>query len=87
MEVDFRAFDNATSNIYTINGRIVNVEGDPQSPHSQCCLCPKGAATLQLHYNRNRANRRRIAILLASLIGIAGGVYYFFFHLMSGFRR
>jgi hypothetical protein len=33
-----------------------------------------------------RANRRRIAILIASLIGLAGGVYYLFFHLMSGFR-
>ena len=33
-----------------------------------------------------RANRRRIAILIASLIGIAGGVYYLFFHLISGFR-
>jgi formate dehydrogenase major subunit len=43
--------------IYTINGRIVNIEGDPQSPHSEGCLCPKGAATLQLHYNRNRASR------------------------------
>ena len=32
------------------------------------------------------ANRRRIAILTASLIGIGGGVYYLFFHLMSGFR-
>jgi hypothetical protein len=32
------------------------------------------------------ANRRRIAISIASLIGIAGGVYYLFFHLMSGFR-
>jgi formate dehydrogenase major subunit len=44
-------------NIYTIKGRIVNIEGDSQSPHSEGCLCPKGAATLQLHYNRNRANR------------------------------
>ncbi|MEJ2154938.1 MAG: hypothetical protein P8X96_06360 [Desulfobacteraceae bacterium] len=43
--------------IYTVNGRIVNIEGDPQSPHSQGCLCPKGASTLQLHYNRNRASR------------------------------
>jgi hypothetical protein len=33
-----------------------------------------------------RANRRRITILTVSLIGIAGGVYYLFFHLMSGFR-
>jgi formate dehydrogenase major subunit len=43
--------------VYTINGRIVNIEGDPQSPHSEGCLCPKGASTLQLHYNRNRASR------------------------------
>jgi formate dehydrogenase major subunit len=43
--------------IYTINGRIVNIEGDPQSPHSEGCLCPKGAAALQLHYNRHRADR------------------------------
>jgi formate dehydrogenase major subunit len=43
--------------IYTINDRIVNIEGDPQSPHNEGCLCPKGAATLQLHYNRNRASR------------------------------
>ncbi len=33
-----------------------------------------------------RANRRRIAFLIASLIGIAGGLYYVFFHLISGFR-
>jgi len=32
------------------------------------------------------ANRRRIAFLIASLIGIAGGVYYLFFHVVSGFR-
>ena len=34
----------------------------------------------------NRANRKRVAISIASLIGIAGAVYYLFFHLMSGFR-
>ncbi len=34
----------------------------------------------------NRANRKRIAISIASLIGIAGAAYYLFFHLMSGFR-
>ena len=33
-----------------------------------------------------RANRRRIFWLIASLIGIAGGLYYLFFHLISGFR-
>jgi hypothetical protein len=34
----------------------------------------------------NRANRKRVALSIASLIGIAGAVYYLFFHLMSGFR-
>ena len=33
-----------------------------------------------------RAHRRRIGIMIASLIGIAGGLYYLFFHLISGFR-
>ena len=33
-----------------------------------------------------RSNRRRIFWLIASLIGIAGGLYYVFFHLISGFR-
>ena len=33
-----------------------------------------------------RAHRRRIAIMIASLIGAAGGLYYLFFHLISGFR-
>ena len=33
-----------------------------------------------------RSNRKRIAISITSLIGIAGAAYYLFFHLMSGFR-
>ena len=33
-----------------------------------------------------RANRKRVALSIASLIGLAGAVYYLFFHLMSGFR-
>lgn len=33
-----------------------------------------------------RVNRRRIGLLIAGLIGIAGGLYYLFFHLISGFR-
>ena len=33
-----------------------------------------------------RATRRRVALLIASLIGISGGVYYLFFHVISGFR-
>ena len=34
----------------------------------------------------HRANRKRVVISIASLIGIAGAAYYLFFHLMSGFR-
>ena len=32
----------------TGKGRIVSIEGDPQSPISEGHLCPKGAATFQL---------------------------------------
>jgi hypothetical protein len=34
----------------------------------------------------HRATRRRIVLLIASLLGIAGGAYYLFFHVISGFR-
>jgi formate dehydrogenase major subunit len=40
--------------VHTIGGRIVNIEGDPRSPHNEGTLCPKGAATYQLHVNPNR---------------------------------
>jgi len=37
--------------------RIVNIEGDVRSPINQGTLCPKGAATYQLHVNPNRATK------------------------------
>ena len=37
--------------------RIVNIEGDPRSPHNEGTLCPKGAAIYQLHVNPNRATK------------------------------
>ena len=40
--------------VHTIEGRIVNIEGDPRSPHNEGTLCPKGAAIFQLHVNPNR---------------------------------
>jgi formate dehydrogenase major subunit len=43
--------------VHTIDGEIVNIEGDPRSPHSEGCLCPKGAAIYQLHKNPNRATK------------------------------
>jgi formate dehydrogenase major subunit len=30
------------------DGKLIDIEGDPDSPISQGCLCPKGAATFQL---------------------------------------
>jgi formate dehydrogenase major subunit len=43
--------------VHTINGEIVNIEGDLRSPHNEGCLCPKGAAIYQLHKNPNRATK------------------------------
>src|SRR5712691_4369063 len=40
--------------VHTIDGKIVNIEGDPRSPHNEGTLCPKRAATYQLHVNPNR---------------------------------
>jgi formate dehydrogenase major subunit len=35
-------------NVYVTDGKVVQIEGDPDSPVSRGRLCPKGAATLQL---------------------------------------
>ena len=35
-------------NVYVKDGRVVQIEGDPDSPVSRGRLCPKGAASLQL---------------------------------------
>src|SRR5437763_5593222 len=43
--------------IHTVDGKIVNIEGDPRSPHNEGTLCPKGAAIYQLHMNPNRATK------------------------------
>jgi len=43
--------------VHTIEGKIVNIEGDLRSPHNEGTLCPKGAAILQLHHNPNRATK------------------------------
>ncbi len=34
--------------VYIKDQKIVDIEGDPRSPISDGCLCPKGAATFQL---------------------------------------
>jgi formate dehydrogenase major subunit len=40
--------------VHTVDGQIVNIEGDSRSPHNEGTLCPKGAATFQLHINPHR---------------------------------
>ena len=39
------------------DNKIVNIEGNPDSPISRGTLCPKGAATYQLAVNDNRITR------------------------------
>jgi len=39
------------------DGKIVNIEGNPDSPVSRGTLCPKGAATYQLAVNPNRVTQ------------------------------
>lgn len=43
--------------IYVQDGRIIDIEGNPESPISAGHLCPKGAATYQLINNPNRPTK------------------------------
>jgi len=43
--------------IHVKQGEIINIEGDPRSPHNEGTLCPKGAAIFQLHRNPNRPTK------------------------------
>lgn len=39
------------------NGKLINVEGDPDSPISRGALCPKGSASFQLTVNPDRQTK------------------------------
>jgi formate dehydrogenase major subunit len=43
--------------VYVKDGRILDIEGNPESPISAGHLCPKGAATYQLTVNPNRPQK------------------------------
>jgi formate dehydrogenase major subunit len=43
--------------VYVQNEKIIDIEGDPRSPISNGCLCPKGAATFQLVTGSHRVQR------------------------------
>jgi formate dehydrogenase major subunit len=42
--------------VYVRDEKIIDIEGDPASPLSQGCLCPKGAATFQLVTGSHRVD-------------------------------
>ena len=43
--------------VYVKDHKIIDIEGDPRSPISNGCLCPKGAATFQLVTGSQRVHR------------------------------
>jgi formate dehydrogenase major subunit len=43
--------------IYARDGRIIDIEGNPDTPHTLGRLCPKGAATIQLSNNPLRPTK------------------------------
>ena len=43
--------------VYVKDHKITDIEGDPDSPISEGCLCPKGAATMQLVTGEHREHR------------------------------
>lgn len=40
--------------VYVKDGKVIDIEGDDDSPVSKGCLCPKGSASYQLDINRRR---------------------------------
>ena len=43
--------------VYTVGDKVVDIEGNPDSPVAYGSLCPKGAAIYQLHVNPNRLTK------------------------------
>jgi formate dehydrogenase major subunit len=43
--------------VYHKDGRLISIEGDPNSPISRGRLCPKGAATYELHTHSGRLKK------------------------------
>ncbi len=46
-----------SQDVYSKNGEIIDIEGDPESPINEGTLCPKGANTFQLVSNPHRITR------------------------------
>lgn len=43
--------------VYHKNGKLISIEGDPESPISRGHLCPKGADTFELHTHAGRLKK------------------------------
>jgi formate dehydrogenase major subunit len=43
--------------VYHKNGKLISIEGDPESPISRGRLCPKGADTFELHTHSARLEK------------------------------
>ncbi len=44
-------------NVYVKNGKVIDIEGDPDSPINHGTLCPKGSATFQYTINSSRVTQ------------------------------
>jgi formate dehydrogenase major subunit len=44
-------------NVYTKEGEVIDIEGNPESPINEGTLCPKGANVFQLVHNPHRVER------------------------------
>jgi formate dehydrogenase major subunit len=47
------------THIYTKNGQVIDIEGNPQSPINEGTLCPKGANTFQLKSTRDAGYKEK----------------------------
>src|SRR6266849_5296339 len=43
--------------IYVKDNKIIDIEGDPDTPHTEGALCPKGSSTYQLSINERRLSK------------------------------
>jgi formate dehydrogenase major subunit len=43
--------------IYVKDNKIIDIEGDPDTPHTQGALCPKGSSTYQVSMNARRLTK------------------------------
>jgi formate dehydrogenase major subunit len=43
--------------VFHKDGKMISIEGDPESPISRGRLCPKGSATYQMHTHSNRVTK------------------------------